>query len=367
MSKIAVVGSGRIGLSIAHKLWKEGEKIILIDINKKSLAKAPEEYEKYVMDISNYDDIRRKFPDVDLAVTALPGKKAYKGILNLMKKGIDIVDISSYHEDMKKLEEHISKSNILYVPHAGFAPGLSNILAARLDHILNGADHIAIYVGGVSEKPDDILGITLTWSPEDLLNEYINPARIIRNNEIKYVDPFEYTGLVDIPELGEMEYFASDGLGTLLITMKHVKNMEELTLRYKGHVERMRFLKNIGILSNDYIELNNLKIQGKEILLKLLLNSISNTYKDLTVLYVVAEKDHVKKSYFVTKKYDEDLKISAMSIMTGYTAAIIAKLYLEGFIKMKGLVPPEYIGGKEESFKKLELELAKEKVSLKHF
>ncbi len=366
MGRVAVVGSGRIGLSIAYKLWKDGENIIIIDKDKDKLAYAPENYEKMIIDISEYDDVYNKFPNVDLTITALPGKDAYKGVLNLIKNKRDIVDVSSHYGDMKKIKEYASNSNVLYVPHTGFAPGLSNILAMRLDTLLEEAEDITIYVGGVSEKPDDLLGIALTWSPEDLLNEYINPARIVRDGKIEYVDPLEYVGTIEVPEIGKMEYFASDGLGTLLMTMNHVKNMKELTLRYKGHIEKMRFLREIGILSNDYIEIDNLKISGKGLLLRFLLKNITNTYRDLTILYVVAKKDSRSEGYLVSKKYDEENKMSAMSIMTGYTAAIIGRLYLKNIIDRKDFFPPEYIGREENLFRELEKEYSKEEIFLRY-
>ena len=366
MVEVAIVGFGRIGMTIAFKLKKEGYQIAIVDRDREIIGYIGDEYEKYLIDTSNYQDVEEKFPNVDIAVIALPGKVAYKCIVNLLKKKINAVDISFYPEDIWSLGKYLNSSKTIYIPDAGFAPGLSNILAAKLDSLLNKAEEINIYVGGVSEKPDNLLGLALTWSPEDLLDEYIRPAKILKRDRIEYVDPLRYTGLIEIPELGVMEYFASDGLRTLLKTMNHLQNMGEFTLRYSGHVDKMRFLRDIGILSDNYIDLNGFKVKAKNMLARFLIEKIDNTYRDLVILYVSAEKDGVKKNYFISRKYDENSKISAMSMVTGYTAAIIAKLYLEGLIEEEGIFPPEYIGMNPSLFRKFEDELLKENIILKN-
>ena len=365
MVEVAIVGFGRIGMTIAFKLMREGYQIAIVDRDRETIGYIGEKYEKYLIDTSNYHDVEEKFPNADAAVIALPGKIAYKCIVNLLKKKINVIDVSFYSEEIWSLRKYLSGSKTIYIPDAGFAPGLSNILAARLDDLLDKAEKINIYVGGVSEKPDNFLGLALTWSPEDLLDEYIRPAKILRKGKVKYVDPLQYTGLIEIPGVGIMEYFASDGLRTLLKTMKHLQNMEELTLRYRGHMDKMKFLRDIGMLSDNYIDLNGFKVKSKSVLARFLVENIDNTYRDLVILYVSAEKDGVKKNYFISRRYNEDSKISAMSMVTGYTAATITKLYLEGLIEGEGIIPPEYIGVNPSLFRKFEEELLKENILLK--
>ena len=53
-----------------------------------------------------------------------------------------------------------------------------------------------------------------------------------------------------------LEAFNTDGLRTLLKTMSHVPNMKEKTLRYPGHVEYVRVLKESGFLDQDTINVN---------------------------------------------------------------------------------------------------------------
>ena len=56
-----------------------------------------------------------------------------------------------------------------------------------------------------------------------------------------------------------LEAFNTDGLRSLLITMSHVKNMSEKTLRYPGHVEQIKSYIKKGTLQNNETIKNYLK------------------------------------------------------------------------------------------------------------
>ena len=63
------------------------------------------------------------------------------------------------------------------------------------------------------------------------------------------------TELVDFDEIGTLESWNSDGLRTLIKTMKHVPNMIEKTLRYPGCVEYLKVLKINGFFSYEKINI----------------------------------------------------------------------------------------------------------------
>lgn len=360
MTAVLVIGLGRIGSMISMNLMERGVDVIVSDIYKEKIEKLRSYFETKIINVTDLKDVALKTKDVDYVITALPGPIAYKGIYNLLKTGKNVIDISFYPENVWNLDEVARGSRVIYIPDAGLAPGLSNILAGRIDYKLEGAKSINIYVGGVSYEPDDILGLALTWSPIDLVDEYIRPARIRKDGKILAVDPLSITGTIKIPRIGEMEFFVSDGLRTTLKTMKHVRNMKELTLRYKGHFEKIKFLRKLGLFTNGNIIYDKMRLELNRITSLLLDEYITNKYKDKVILYVYGEKKNREIKYFLEKSYDAERKISAMAMTTGYTAATIAEIALKGLIQGNGIIPPELLGKNKEFFKMF-LKIMKEK------
>ena len=346
-----ILGIGNIGSFIGYRLREYGLEVVLADYNQRILDKFRDEFETRKINVLNPDNVSENTKDIEWILVALPGNIAYEGVKNIILNKKNIVDISFYSEDVWDLEKTIDKMKIVYIPDAGFAPGLSNILVGKIFRELDGFEDLYIYVGGLSYEYDGFLGIALTWSTYDLIDEYIRPARKISNYKIVKVDPLEETGSINIPNAGEFEYFISDGLRTLLKTFSNVRNMAEYTIRYKGHIRYMKFLKKIGLLSHDYIQVNN-KIKRSKILEKLFEESIRNRYMDKTILYVYGSKGGTESRYLHLNTYDNADKISAMAIDTGSVASSILILWLKETIKKHGIFPPEYIGLDEELYEK---------------
>ena len=59
-------------------------------------------------------------------------------------------------------------------------PGLTTLWVGRLLHLNNNKlDRVEMAVGGVSASPFNPYGYAVTWSLDDLQEEYIRPARFI--------------------------------------------------------------------------------------------------------------------------------------------------------------------------------------------
>jgi Saccharopine dehydrogenase and related proteins len=125
----------------------------------------------------------------DLVINALPGNVAYKASKRILEAGLDTIDVSFYAEDPFTLHEIAVRTGARYIPDAGVAPGLSNVLAGRLIADLGHVEELGIYVGGIPERPVGPLGYSITWSPLDLIEEYTRPARLIKGGRIIVVDP----------------------------------------------------------------------------------------------------------------------------------------------------------------------------------
>jgi saccharopine dehydrogenase-like NADP-dependent oxidoreductase len=247
------------------------------------------------------------------------------------------------------LQDLAKESNVTVVPDCGVAPGLSNILVGHAFMQLDKVDEMHVAVGGLPQMPQPPLDYATTWSIRDLIEEYVRPARIVKNGREISVEALSGLEFVNIPGLGKLESFYTDGLRTLLHSMKGVKEMDERTLRYPGHVEKIRVLKDCAFFSEEPIMVNERSVTPKdfsaEVLSRML---VLKDARDLLVLQVqvIGEKEKEKMviRYQLVDYYDEVWGVSSMSRATAYTNVAVCNLLLRGTLKEIGVIPPEKLG-----------------------
>jgi len=198
----------------------------------------------------------------------------------------------------------------------------------------------------------------------DVIEEYIRPARYVENGQEVVRPALSDAELVNFHEIGTLEAWNSDGLRTLLHTVK-VPNMVEKTLRYPGTTAYLKMLRETGFFSYDEIEVNGKNIRPIDLTARLLFDhwKLEPGEEDFTVMRVEIEgtrKDDHEETvvYDMLDRYDSETGITSMARTTGYTCTAIARLMLSGKINERGIVPPEYAGRSETNFKFILDELA---------
>ena len=127
-------------------------------------------------------------------------------------------------------------------------------------------------------------------------------------------------------------------------------NMKEKTLRYPGHIEKMRMLRETGFFSQDKIEVNGVKLRPIDFTSKLLFPKweYAEDERDITVLKVIVEGERagqrLRYTYDMIDRYDPATRTLSMARTTGYTATMAVRLMANGICTRKGLFVPEYIG-----------------------
>ena len=339
MKTILVVGLGRVGyrtFTYLKELYPDAS-FLLVDIDKRKLRAIGK-----VENVETYEyapGILGKLGErADVAVTALPSTIAMRCILELVGHCINVVDVSFIKEDPYVLNKVVEDCFTYLVVDAGFAPGYSNIVAGYAYHELGLNEDIEIAVGGIPEKPIPPIGYTVTWSARDLLEEYVRPARLIENHEVKAVNPLEYVRTIEIPSLGSLEAFASDGLRTMLRNIK-ARNLRELTLRWPGHLSAMKLLHDLGFLDEVEIEVEGVKVKPVDFTATILEKKLSLHVNDLAILQVLARSDD--------GKYYREIAIlpgkpenPATPVFTALVHAYTVKIALDKKIK-PGVIAPE--------------------------
>ncbi|MBU1099480.1 MAG: saccharopine dehydrogenase NADP-binding domain-containing protein [Bacteroidetes bacterium] len=350
--KICVLGTGLVGSAISMDLAKENKfEVTAVDYNENQFAKLANHAEiaKKVADLSTSEGVKNFVKDFDFVINALPSDMGFNTTKAVIEAGRNVIDISFFEEDPFQLSELAKEMNVTAIVDCGIAPGMSNILTGYLVNILDKTSKIRIYVGGIPEKKVLPWEYKAGFAPEDVINEYVRPARFVENGEIVTRPALTEPELIEFGEAGMLEAFNTDGLRSLIYTIK-VPDMKEQTLRYKGHIEKIQLLKDSGFFSEEEIMINGSKIRPIDFTSKILFPhwEMKNGVKDLTVFKVeatgVKNDKSVRYTYDMIDKYDEVSNIHSMARTTGYTAAVVTRMVSEGVFSTKGLIVPEEIG-----------------------
>lgn len=348
--KTLIIGCGPMGQAAAIEMLreKELEKLCIIDIDEEKLKLAREKLrddriETLKMDVKNKVELERLASGNDCAIIALPHKLVVQVDDACINAGIHVVDLA-YEPEQLELNDKALDKGVMLVPGCGVAPGLSNILAKYGTYRMDRVESIKIRVGGIPINPKPPLEYGKFFSMESVINEYTNPVRIIIDGKLINVPALSGLEKIELPEVGVLECFYTDGLATLPYTMKDVKEMWEKTIRWPGHVDKILTLRELGFFNKDKIEVHGIEVRPLDLSLKLL-NEKLREEEDMVILLVDVTgyrgDIHVEAKYKMIDYYDKVEGVTAMGRTSGYTCAIIAKMIAKGRIKGSGVIPPE--------------------------
>ncbi len=351
MAKIIILGAGLVGSVMAKDLAKDHE-VCSVDLNKKALQPLIKGGIKTLCtDVADKDVLQKIIKEYDIVVGAVPGFMGYKMMKHVIEAKKNIVDISFYPEDPFGLDELAKKNSVVAVMDCGVAPGMGNIILGHHNNLMAIEDYECL-VGGLPEKREWPYEYKAVFSPIDVIEEYIRPARYVQNNKTITKEALSDSELIQFEEIGTLESWNSDGLRSLIDTMPNIPNMIEKTLRYPGCVEYLKVLRASGFFSYDEIEINGQKIRPIDVTAKLLFPKwkMNEEDRDFTVMRIVIKGEENGKE----KTYRYDLldrfqdKTMSMARTTGYTCTAVTNLVLEGTYKRIGISPPEYLGAHKE-------------------
>ena len=323
---VVVIGGGRIGSVTARFLEDLGFSVLVVERD----SGRARFLENRGFSVVRLDALSGKaiglVKSVGVGVLALPGSIGYYCLKKLVEAGVElIVDVSFYAEDPLMLNGLAKSSGSRVVVDAGLAPGLSNLFIGYAYSKMGLLDYAEIYVGGLALNPNCPLGLAYTWNIRDLLEEYIRPARVVVNGRVEYRDPLDYTGRVEVPGKGVFEYFVSDGLRTML-SKKLALNMAEYTLRYIGHLDRIRVLRDLGFLDYKGVRVGECEADVLDFTASILGLKLAECTKDRVVMYVRAGKGSRVMELFIDEVYDDLTSTTAMAKTTSSVQACTTKV-----------------------------------------
>jgi len=358
MTNIIVVGAGMVGSAMAADLSKKYN-VTIADKSIQRLEHIKEKYPKIEiaqLDVCDTKKLQSVLSNFDFVVCAVPGFLGFETIKTVIEAGKNVVDISFFPENALELDALAKAKGVTAIVDCGVAPGMHNIILGYYNEKLKLTDFETL-VGGLPKVKKWPFNYKAPFSPIDVIEEYTRPARYVENGNIIVREALTDCELVEFDKLGTLESFNSDGLRSILFTMPHIKNMKEKTLRYPGHVEYIKVLKDSGFFSENKIMINGTQISPLDFTSKILFNEwkLEETEEELTVMRVTLkgknpQGETTEVIYNLYDEYCPETQTSSMARTTGYTATAVANLFLEGLFTEKGIFPPELIGKHETCF-----------------
>jgi lysine 6-dehydrogenase len=356
MKKIIVLGAGLVGKAMAIDLTKKFD-VTSLDINEDALQEVSKQGIKTLRaDITDLEGLKKSVEPYDLVVGAVPGFLGLRTAKAIIEAGKNMVDISFFPEDPFIIDELAKNKGVTVITDCGVAPGMGNIILGYHNKRMK-IDSYECLVGGlpvVREWPYEYKAV---FSPIDVIEEYIRPARYVQNNAVVVKEALSDPELIHFPGVGTLESWNSDGLRSLIKTMPNIPNMIEKTLRYPGCIQYLRVLRESGFFSYEEVDVKGMKVRPIDVTAKLLFPKwkLKPGEEEFTVMRIriSGEENGKKKSYEynLLDRTDTNTATLSMARTTGYTCTAAVNLVLDGKFTRKGICPPEFIGEQEENFK----------------
>ena len=350
--KIIVLGAGLVGAPMAIDLARDSEFAVSVaDLSSKALGKIDKQQpiDLIQKNLSKPEEVKALVEGFDIVVNAVPGFMGFQTLKSIIEAGKNVIDIAFFPEDPFELDELAKEKGVTAIVDCGVAPGMSNILIGHVDALMDKTEEVLIYVGGLPEVREWPYEYKAPFSPIDVIEEYVRPARYVENGQLVVRPALSEPELIDFPSVGTLEVFNTDGLRSLAKTID-APNMKEKTMRYPGHIEKMRMLRETGFFSQDEVDINGVKIRPIDLTSKLLFPKweYSESERDITVMRVTVEGarsgQRLRYRYDLIDRYDVVTKTLSMARTTGYTATMAVRLLANGMYSRKGLSAPEHVG-----------------------
>ena len=358
--KFLVLGAGAQGSACAFDLLQrpEVDGVVLADLDVNEPKAFLKPFLGGVLDLLTLDAtddvaVRGAMEKVDGVASALP----YYFNLDMTRLAIEsksnFCDLGGNTEIVDRQREmtvEAQEQHVSVVPDCGLAPGMVNILAQGGIDALDKTESVKIYVGGLPQFPEPPLNYQLVYSLEGVLDYYTTPVLVLEDGKVIHKEPLTGLEAIEFDGLGELEAFLTAG-GISRMPYRYrglIPSMSYKTLRYPGHCELMKSMKNLGLMDTDPVEIRGKSVVPRDLLIKILDTELRKPLgEDLVVMRVVIsgilEGMPRTVTYEMVDYYDQAQGITAMMRTTGYSLAATAYMQSAGLIPRGAHTPSECV------------------------
>ena len=245
MSKVLVLGAGKIGATVADMLAETGSyTVTLADGDGKALkARAPSTVTHKVVDVADAKALKKAAAGQDVLVCALPFFLGVAVAEAAKEAGAHYFDMTEDVATATAIRKLAKGSKSAFVCQSGLAPGFISIVANNLLQGFEELHDVRLRVGALPQYPDNSLKYNLTWSTDGLINEYCNGCDAIHEGRRRELMPLEGLEQFSLDGVDYEAFSTSGGIGTLCDTLAgKAQHVSYKTVRYPGHRDMVQML-----------------------------------------------------------------------------------------------------------------------------
>lgn len=361
--KILVLGAGKMGRGVIHDLAYNSP-----DVTGITVADSDGRLAEFIakmngngicaaqtLDVTDFAQTVELMRTHDAAISCVPYIYNLQLAQAAVSAQINFCDLGGNNEIVRQelaLDAEAQAAGITIIPDCGLAPGMVSLLAMNGAERFETLDSIQIRVGGLPQFPKPPLNYQLIFSVDGLINEYVEPARVIRNGAIETIESLTELETLEIDGFGLLEAFqTSGGVSTLPETfLGRVNQLDYKTIRYPGHCAVVKTLVELGFASSQPISLmstsgGEIEILPRAFLRDALVRSLPRNEPDFVVVRIdfrgAMQGTEQLLRYDIVDRFDPETDLSAMMRMTAFPASIIAQMIVRGDTLRKGALSQE--------------------------
>ncbi len=247
-TKIAVLGLGKVGRLAAELLSDAGFDVAGVDA--RPFPDAP--FPVQTVDLGDARATSEALAGREAVLSCLPYAFNKEVASAAHALGLHYFDLTEDVGTTKHIRALARTAKGIMAPQCGLAPGFIGIVGAHLAARFERVRSIRLRVGALPQHPTGLLGYAFNWSPEGVVNEYLNDCEVIEEGVLKTVSAMEWLETVYVGGVRLEAFTTSGGLGTMCETFAgRVENLDYKSLRYPGHASLMNFFFHELLMRED--------------------------------------------------------------------------------------------------------------------
>lgn len=303
------------------------------------MFKANAPFKLMVADSSDLEQLKNSVREHDSVVSCLPYHLNLSVAKTAHAEGIHYFDLTEDVPTTQKIRELSKTSQGLMAPQCGLAPGFIGIAGSDLTKGMDKLRSIELRVGALPKHPRGLMGYAFNWSPEGVVNEYLNDCEVIKGGQRARISSMGELETIVIDGVQLEAFTTSGGLGTMCETFDgKVSSLNYKTIRYPGHCELMRFFFNELFMR-----------EKRELAGGILVNAKPPVKADVVYIHAAIEgweKDKLKRKEFVRSYQPKEIagqEWNSISWTTAGSVCAVIEMVARGELPDKGFLKQESI------------------------
>ena len=364
---VAVLGgAGAMGRGAVHHLARSGRQVLLLDADagvarRAALLYGGRSVRAAAVDARDPKHLARALRGAAVVVHCAPYAFNLAVMQAALEAGCHYVDLGGlFHTTRRqlRLDREFRSASLLAVLGMGSAPGITNVMARLAADLLDGVRAIRVYNGGADFTAYDA-PLAFGFTPDTVLDELSLPPMVFAAGRFQAAAPLSLAEDFAF-ELGAQRVHATlhSEVATLPVTYRR-KGIRECTFKIAYDpvvIERMKLLIDLGLADT---RIGPRGVAPRAVLLDCFrrMPPPPAFVDDRDTMAVVVEgrigRRPVTLRLDLTARPQRKPPLSAVARDTGFPAAIVAGMILDGVIPERGVRPPERVVPPELLFKAL--------------